>query len=109
MDANATNATALPLLAADEAASPVAFIAFLLVVLVGLPLLFCADAKRKIFKETGVHPNHQRLLHGAEELSDERTVEDWVERLPPPATEAESESCPSIFLQSTFDASAQSF
>ena len=68
MDANATNATALPLLAADEAASPVAFIAFLLVVLVGLPLLFCADAKRKMAPAFGVG-EHVLVRRGGNRLN----------------------------------------
>ena len=68
MDANATNATALPLLAADEAASPVAFIVFLLVVLVGLPLLFCADAKRKMAPAFGVG-EHVLVRRGGNRLN----------------------------------------
>ena len=40
-----------------------------------------AAAKLKIAQATGIHPTHQRLLLGAEELSDERTVEDYGLRM----------------------------
>ena len=54
--------------AADVAASPVAFIVFLLVVLVGLPLLFCADAKRKMAPAFGIG-EHVLVRRGGNRLN----------------------------------------